>query len=332
MIKEWIARGIVVLGLVAVISIPVIKTVHSSDVIVVHAHMAENGGWTPENLTVAVGEPLHLKLTSDDVSHGFAVGQLGLPAVEINPGEMADVTLVFTKPGKYTFYCTRWCSLNHWRMRGTIEVADPKAKTEPVKPPLYVTLGLDIDAAHKAAVTPLDIPAAWRGALLNRSIPEGYQNRDYYLSHTPLDLWTALRSDQANKNLSDQEVWNLVAWVWQSNTTSEQVQAGKELFTANCAACHGETGGGNGVFADQLAAGSTSSATNQSTGEHTQRPANFTDPSTMLSASPAHLQGKIIRGGMGTGMPSWGAIFTDDQTWELIAYLWTFQFSSEVTP
>ena len=44
----------------------------------------------------------------------------------------------------------------------------------------------------------------------------------------------------------------------------------------------------------------------------------------MLSASPAHLQGKIIRGGMGTGMPSWGPIFTDDQTWRrLIAYLWT---------
>jgi mono/diheme cytochrome c family protein len=67
-------------------------------------------------------------------------------------------------------------------------------------------------------------------------------------------------------------------------------------------------------------------------GEHTQRPANFVDPASMLSASPAYLQGKIIRGGMGTGMPSWGAIFTDDQTWELIAYLWTFQFSSEVTP
>jgi mono/diheme cytochrome c family protein len=67
-------------------------------------------------------------------------------------------------------------------------------------------------------------------------------------------------------------------------------------------------------------------------GEHTQRPINFTDPSSMLSASPAHLQGKIIRGGMGTGMPSWGAIFTEDQTWALISYLWTFQFSSEVTP
>lgn len=332
MIKEWIARGIVILGLVAVISIPVINTVHGSDGIVVHARMAENGGWTPENLTVAVGEPLHLRLTSDDVSHGFAVGQLNQPAVDINPGEMTDITLVFTKPGKYTYYCTRWCSLNHWRMRGTIEVTEPKAKAEPVKPPLYVMLGLDIDAAHKAAVTPVGIPITWRGALLNRSVPETLKNRQYYLSHTPVDLWSALRSELANNDLSDQEVWDLVAWVWQSNTTPGQVQAGKELFTANCAACHGEKGSGNGVFADQLAAGSVNSASDQNTGDHTQRPANFTDPTTMLSASPAHLQGKLIRGGMGTGMPSWGAIFTDDQTWELIAYLWTFQFNSEVIP
>ena len=195
MMREWIARGIIILGLAAVISIPVIKTVRGSDAIVVHARMAEKGGWTPENLTVAVGEPLHLRLTSDDVSHGFAVGQLDQPAVEINPGEMTDVTLVFTKPGKYTFYCTRWCSLNHWRMRGTIEVTGPAAKTEPVKPPLYVTLGLNIDATHKAALTPATIPSAWYGALLNRSVPDSYTNREYYLSHTPVDLWSALRAD-----------------------------------------------------------------------------------------------------------------------------------------
>jgi mono/diheme cytochrome c family protein len=332
MIREWIARGIVVLGLAAVISIPVIKTLHGSDSIVMHARMAENGGWTPQNLSVPVGEPLHLRLTSDDVSHGFAVGQLGQPAVEVNPGEMTDITLVFAKPGKYTFYCTRWCSLNHWRMRGTIEVTGPQAKSESVKPPLYVSLGLDIDAPHQATITPAAIPAAWRGALLDRTLSETYTTAAYYRSHTPLDLWLALRAEPVNNDLSDQDVWDLVTWVWQSNMTPQQIQTGKELFAANCAACHGEQGSGNGVFADQLAAGSNNPNSDQTTGEHTQRPANFTNPLTMLSASPAHLQGKIIRGGMGTGMPSWGPIFTDDQTWQIIAYLWTYQFNLEVRP
>ncbi|UCC99677.1 MAG: cytochrome c, partial [Phycisphaerales bacterium] len=32
------------------------------------------------------------------------------------------------------------------------------------------------------------------------------------------------------------------------------------------------------------------------------------------------------RGGMGTGMPSFGPIFTPDETWMLVDYLWAFVF------
>jgi len=57
-----------------------------------------------------------------------------------------------------------------------------------------------------------------------------------------------------------------------------------------------------------------------------QSPVDFSDPKRMLGASPALFQGKILRGGMGTGMPMWGSIFTEDQIWDLIAYLYSFQF------
>ncbi len=67
-------------------------------------------------------------------------------------------------------------------------------------------------------------------------------------------------------------------------------------------------------------------------GHETVKPADFTDPKTMLGASPALLQGKILRGGMGTGMPYWGPIFTDEQTWALVAYLQSFQFQLEKKP
>lgn len=133
-------------------------------------------------------------------------------------------------------------------------------------------------------------------------------------------------------NPGDRVTIDLVAWVWQSYSTPEQILAGGELFKANCAACHGENGAGDGVYASQLAAGTNPTSSNQPMGEHTQQPVDFSDPSQMLSASPAHLQGKIIRGGMGTGMPSWGAIFTEDQTWVLVAYLWSFQFQLEKNP
>jgi mono/diheme cytochrome c family protein/plastocyanin len=332
MAKEWLARGIIIFGVVMVIFIPAIHHWRPTPGVVLHASMAETGGWMPTSLTAVVGEPTHLRLTSDDVMHGFAVGQLDQPAVDINPGEIADITLVFTKPGKYTYYCTRWCSVNHWRMRGTIDVSDSHSGPEPAKQPLYVTLGLNIDTDHQARLTPNTIPSPWRGALLKQNIPIAFSSREYYLSHSPIDLWMSLRSDLTTSGLTDQDIWDLVAWIWQSNSTPQGIQAGKQLYVANCAACHGETGAGDGVFANQLANSSMESDIGHDMGAQTQRPANFADAIRMLSASPAHLQGKIIRGGMGTGMPSWGAIFTDDQTWALVAYLWSFQFQLEVNP
>ncbi len=63
--------------IVMVIGVPLAAVVarSNSGAIEIHAQMADNGGWTPSDLTAQVGQPLHLRLTSDDVVHGFAVGQ-----------------------------------------------------------------------------------------------------------------------------------------------------------------------------------------------------------------------------------------------------------------
>lgn len=198
-----------------------------------------------------------------------------------------------------------------------------------VEPPLYVTLGLDIDAKHLSEIVPTQKPSALRGALVNQRVPAEYLSREYYLTHTPVELWQALRAEPAFQQFTDQDVWDLVAWVWQSITTNQALSVGQQLYSTNCSACHGEQGRGDGVFAEQLAQPTPDGHSETQTGEMTTRPADFTDPSQMLAASPAHLQGKIIRGGMGTGMPYWGPIFTEDQTWALVAYLWTFQFDME---
>jgi len=332
MIKEWLARVIAAsLALVAV-TIPLgAWWVHSQGT-TIHARMAETGGWTPENMTAEVGKPLHLRLTSDDVMHSFAVGQIDQPAVDVIPGEITEVTLTFDRPGKYSFYCTRWCSINHWRMRGTIEVTGPGKETEAAEPPLYVILGLDIDADHHTDVVPEQMPSAARGAQLDVSIPGATLNQEYYLSHSPVELWKALRGESSLNRWSDQEVWDLVALNWRSNTTPQALQEGKQLYAENCAACHGESGAGDGVFANELEQPDTGEHAGMQAGEMTTRPADFTDPAHILSASPSHLQGKILRGGMGTGMPYWGPIFTEKQTWALVAHLYTFQFDLEDRP
>lgn len=62
------------------------------------------------------------------------------------------------------------------------------------------------------------------------------------------------------------------------------------------------------------------------------RPPDFTHSRRLMGASQALLQGKIIRGGMGTGMPYWGPIFTAEQIDALISYLYSFAWRSAGAP
>ncbi len=334
--KENLARLVLLLFLAVAVSLPAgVYWAYSRSAagpamgttVELHARMPEAGGWTPANLTAVVGQPLHLRLTSDDVVHGFVLGQSAQPPAEVRPGEVTEVTLTFDHPGTYTFYCDRWCGPNHWRMRGTIEVnrgspqtAQPTANARP----LFVTLGIDVDTPHPADVLPEQKPSAARGAALDITLPGQYLTLEYYRAHSPVAMWHTLRAEPVTQPLSDQQVWDLVAWVWRSNAAPEALQSGWKGYAQNCAACHGESGQGNGVLAPTPAP--MGSGMGGEIGAGSQKPIDFTDARQMLGASPALLQGKLIRGGMGTGMPSWGPVFTEAQSWAFVDYLWTFQF------
>lgn len=322
---ELISRILIITGILLAVGAPLFLWTRTP---LIHARMAEDGGWNPNVIQAEAGKPLHLKLTSDDVVHGFAVGQMDMQSMDVIPGKVTDITLTFDKPGVYTYYCTRWCGLNHWRMRGTIEVSGSPSDPEPATVPLYVSLDLDIDAPHDAPVVPNELPSSSRGEQLLDQLPiTSYQSPDYYLSHSPYQVFT----DLSNTSLTEAQKWDVVAYLWQFNTTPESLAKGKELYAQNCAACHGEDGAGDGVFADDLAeAGEASMQTMEGAMDMVmQNPVDFTDPQRMLGASPALLQGKILRGGMGTGMPMWGVIFTEEQIWDLIAYIYSFQFEYE---
>jgi len=319
---ELFSRILIIAGLFLAVGAPLLLWSRTP---LVHVNMAEDGGWNPDTLKAEVGKPLHLRLTSDDVVHGFAVGQMDMQAVDVMPGKITDITLTFDKPGTYTFYCTRWCGLNHWRMRGTIEVGGSNPDPEPAAVPLYVTLGIDIDAPHEAPIVPSVKPSAISGQLLTGNLDfSKFSAPDFYRANSPYEVFEELNATK----LSDIEKWDVVSYVWQTNTSSTSLANGRQLFSQNCAACHGENGAGNGVFADDIAKAGETSMQSISGAENSMMntPADFTDPARMLGASPALLQGKILRGGMGTGMPMWGSIFTKEQIWDLVAYLYSFQF------
>jgi mono/diheme cytochrome c family protein/plastocyanin len=321
--SEFYARILIIVGMLIAVGAPLFFWRNTP---LIHARMADTGGWSPDVIKAEAGEPLRLRLTSDDVVHGFAVGQMNMEAVDVEPGKVTEVTLTFDKPGTYTFFCTRWCGVNHWRMRGTIEVSGPATGSEPApKIPLYVTLGIDIDAPHESPVVPNSQPSAARGQELAASLEiSKFSNPEFYRANSPYQVFESL----ASTSLSEAERWDVVAYIWQLNTTPASLANGKELYAQNCAACHGENGAGDGVFADDLAEAGEASMQSMSGDMDMamQTPVDFTDSKRMLGASPAILQGKILRGGMGTGMPMWGSIFTEEQIWDLIAHLYSLQF------
>ncbi|MBI5823390.1 MAG: c-type cytochrome [Chloroflexi bacterium] len=313
----WTLACLALIGILAAVSF-------SRQPLSIHARIAEDGGFMPASIKARVGEPLRLRLISDDVEHSFALGQSDLQPVTFKPGEPAEIELIFDKPGTYTFYTTTPSSLNFWRMRGVIEVSG-EGETQISEPPLYVRLGLDLDGEHESEeehVEWANQPSAERGAAFANQIPAAMLTSNYYVSHSPMEIFDELRRAPALQSLNDEEIWDVVAYVWEQNTSSAALVDGQRLYQTNCAACHGKSGAGDGQFADEMKA-----IAEKNNDEHgIQAPTDFTDAEHLLEAQPAKLQGLILRGGMGTGMPMWGTIFTDEQTWALIAYLYSFQF------
>lgn len=285
-------------------------------VIDLEARLPEDGGWSPEVLHIRAGEPVRLRVHSQDVVHSFAIGRTEVGPVDLIPGKVKEIDIRIDEPGTYTFYCTRWCSLNHWRMRGILEVEGPDGNVPPLsgEQAPYLALGIDLDAEsghgmdHSEKAMDLDIPSARpsaeRGAELGLAFPEAG------LADSPVDFKQSLKL--MYPGLSDGELWDLIAASWAEKTTPEELFLGSQLYNRDCSACHGSSGGGNGIMARDL----------------TEPPEDWTVPPYLLDLSDAYLHGKIVRGGMGTGMPGWGDIYSEQEAWSLVDYIRSFYFST----
>jgi cytochrome c oxidase subunit 2 len=286
------------------------------------ARAPEQGGFSPDRLTLRVGETVRLRISSPDVVHGLTIPGLGVNVDEIYPGKVVEVDLTPTRPGRYAFACTRWCSVDHWRMRGVIEVTGATGALLPTEqPPLFQQFGIDIDAMrHAARVTPSAQPSIAAGAALNAKLPQALTDPAQRRTLAPAHAFQTLRGDPANAALSDADVWNLVAWAWLKDTKPETLARAETLYARDCAACHGPDGKGKGPAGVNLPGKSKMDPTMP------KGPADFTDAGAMLTATDVLLQGKLLRGGMGTGMPEFGSLYSDEELWAMVAYLRAFLF------
>jgi hypothetical protein len=224
-------------------------------------------------------------------------------------------------------------------MRGVIEVRDPSnpdtfppAQIDPVIERL-LTEGIDIDArvdmgalaagvkpAHGSGHTASEVtaaltfnrqPSAARGeglvAEASVVIPDELRSLDWRRTHTPaeaLDVLHAANPGQGHDLLAD-----AVAYLW----TRPSDEAARAVYNANCAACHGQFGDADGPASLQTASDVVL----------------FSDPNFMFAMRGDVLYAKIRRGGMGTDMPNFGTLFTPDETWALVDYLWSLTFEHD---
>jgi len=84
---------------------------------------------------------------------------------------------------------------------------------------------------------------------------------------------------------------------------------GKEKFNQICASCHGPTGHGDGPAAAAL----------------DPKPRNLSDAKYVSTISDEQLFKTVKEGGASVGksplMPAWGSVLSDNDIWNVIAYL-----------
>jgi len=81
-----------------------------------------NWKFTPAKITIPVGEPTTLRLTSTSGVHGIQSDELGIPMTTIPNGKLVEVTFTPTKAGTYVLHCMIFCGPGHADMALTIEV------------------------------------------------------------------------------------------------------------------------------------------------------------------------------------------------------------------
>lgn len=105
------------------------------------------------------------------------------------------------------------------------------------------------------------------------------------------------------ERLTDAQIWDAAAYVWSLGTSPQTLSAGQTVYAAQCAACHGEDGSGNGP---QASAGIN----------------DFTDIAAMMQVSQADLLTAYNASSNHTDL----AGLSEDDIWASLDYARSFSF------
>ena len=76
---------------------------------------AQRFAFSPSEVRLKKGEPVTLRVSSADVTHGMFMRGLGIDA-EIEPGKTTEVTFTPQVTGRFTAICHHFCGAGHGNM------------------------------------------------------------------------------------------------------------------------------------------------------------------------------------------------------------------------
>ena len=122
------ALGVASTGLALVVSLLAVASppARAQDEPRVVAITAKRFEFSPNQITLAKGETVKLRIKSEDVTHGLFVRPLGIDA-EIVPGQVTELTVTPQTAGTYRAICDHFCGAGHGGMKMTIVVEEPAA-------------------------------------------------------------------------------------------------------------------------------------------------------------------------------------------------------------
>jgi len=84
---------------------------------------AKRFAFSPNQIIIKKGETVKLRLTSEDVTHGFFMRALKIDE-DIEPGKPTEITLTPQTAGTFMTICDHFCGANHGNMNMTITVVE----------------------------------------------------------------------------------------------------------------------------------------------------------------------------------------------------------------
>ena len=133
-----------------------------------------------------------------------------------------------------------------------------------------------------------------------------FNDLDYMRGENPAFFYEAVSEGRGDMpsfqdKLSSDERWDVVFYVWRFSTNADNLALGKNIYEANCAACHGEDGTGKVLGA-----------------------ADFTDLRLVDDRAPRDFYLTVTQGK--GSMPAWQGRLSQDERWAVIDYLRTFSY------